>query len=285
MNGMEFALRILAALVLGAGIGIERQWRQRLAGLRTNALVSVGAAAFVALAAMVTNEDSPTRIAAQVVSGIGFLGAGVIFREGATVRGINTAATLWCSAAVGVLAGSGFYAPAAMTAAIVLEAHLLLRPLARTIDRQPVEAVDEEVHYLVNATCLEADEQRFRGLLLQGLSQAGLPLRRLSSRDTGDPGCVLVRAEVIAEGRQDKLIEQVASRLGLEPGLSAVGWMIAGQAEAGAEHAPGPRSALLLRSRRARLFRALQSSVKVWDNGQTWSLSMFDADYWNALKT
>lgn len=106
---------LLAAMLLGALIGAERQWRQRMAGLRTNALVATGAAVFI-LSSMSTSPDSPGRIAAQIVSGIGFLGAGVIMREGMNVRGLNTAATLWCSAAIGVLCGLGqFWNAAAAT--------------------------------------------------------------------------------------------------------------------------------------------------------------------------
>lgn len=89
-----YILNLLAAMLLGALIGAERQWRQRMAGLRTNALVATGAAVFI-LSSMTTSPDSPGRIAAQIVSGIGFLGAGVIMREGMNVRGLNTAATLW----------------------------------------------------------------------------------------------------------------------------------------------------------------------------------------------
>ena len=84
------------ALVLGAVIGSERQFRGRMAGLRTNALVSLGAAGFVTFAALFPTDINPTRVAAQVVSGIGFLGAGIIFRDGFNIQGINTAATLWC---------------------------------------------------------------------------------------------------------------------------------------------------------------------------------------------
>ena len=104
----EFALRLGVGLGCGALIGIERQWQARRAGLRTNALVATGATLFV-LYAVVTNDSSPTRVASYVVSGVGFLGGGVILREGFNVHGLNTAATLWCSAAVGVLAAGGHF--------------------------------------------------------------------------------------------------------------------------------------------------------------------------------
>src|SRR6202044_1494515 len=103
----QTALNLGFATLLGACIGVERQWRQRMAGLRTNTLVAIGAASFVIFEGLFPDDGSPTRVAAQVVSGIGFLGAGIIFREGLHVTGLNTAATLWCSAAVGLLAGSG----------------------------------------------------------------------------------------------------------------------------------------------------------------------------------
>lgn len=101
------AFDLVVALGCGALIGSERQIRQRLAGLRTNALVALGAAGFVIFSQLFENEVSPTRVAAQVVSGIGFLGAGIIFRDGFNVHGLNTAATLWCSAGVGLMAGAG----------------------------------------------------------------------------------------------------------------------------------------------------------------------------------
>ena len=99
--------RLATALLAGAAIGAERQWHQKMAGLRTNALVALGAGGFVAFSDAVGQGD-PTRMAAQVVSAIGFLGAGVILREGINVRGLNTAATLWCSAMAGTFAGGGY---------------------------------------------------------------------------------------------------------------------------------------------------------------------------------
>jgi putative Mg2+ transporter-C (MgtC) family protein len=113
----ETALRLGTALVLGSAIGVERQWNQKMAGLRTNALVALGSAGFVVFSGLVGQGD-PTRVAAQVVTGIGFLGAGVILRDGVNVHGLNTAATLWCSAMVGTLAGAGYVGPSPLQAAV-----------------------------------------------------------------------------------------------------------------------------------------------------------------------
>ena len=102
----DTVVSLLAAFVLGTLIGAERQYRQRTAGLRTNVLVAVGAAIFVDMANRLGGADGAVRVVAYVVSGIGFLGAGVIMREEGNVRGLNTAATLWASAAVGACAGA-----------------------------------------------------------------------------------------------------------------------------------------------------------------------------------
>src|ERR1700735_2408363 len=119
MDPRDTAIRLGAALLIGAVIGFERQWRQRMAGLRTNALVAIGAAGFVVFAASVPGDNNPTRMAAEIVSGIGLLGAGVILREGINIRGLNTAATLWCSAMVGIFAGAGNLAASAIAGGFV----------------------------------------------------------------------------------------------------------------------------------------------------------------------
>ena len=121
------------ALALGSVIGFERQWRQKMAGLRTNALVALGSCGFVVLSAMVGQGD-PTRVAAQVVTRIGFLGAGIILREGINVHGVNTAATLWCSAMVGTFAGAGLWAPSLEAAGVILgQAGTATTPLFRAL--------------------------------------------------------------------------------------------------------------------------------------------------------
>jgi putative Mg2+ transporter-C (MgtC) family protein len=117
---------LVAALVLGALIGLERALRKHPAGLHTSALVALGSAAFVIAGTLVGDDSGPARVAGQVVTGVGFLCAGVILHQGATVRGLNTAATVWCCSAVGVLAGLGLTAWAALTTLLVLIANVVL---------------------------------------------------------------------------------------------------------------------------------------------------------------
>jgi putative Mg2+ transporter-C (MgtC) family protein len=220
----QAAIDLAVACGLSAVIGFERQWRNRLAGLRTNTLVALGSASFVIFEALVPGESSPTRVAAQVVSGIGFLGAGLIFREGASVRGLNSAATIWCSAAIGVLAGSGYAAYAAVATGFILFVNLLLRPIVAFINRQPLIAAEIEVGYSVSVTCRSPDEAHIRALLLQGLASSGLVLRRLESNDLEGAGRVAVTALVTASNRVDADVEKIVGRLSLEQTVSAARW-------------------------------------------------------------
>src|ERR1700733_13764408 len=123
---LDFALRLGVALLLGACVGLERQWRQRMAGTRTNALVSAGASAFVMCAFMVRDASRSEAQIVSYVSGVGFLGAGVIFKDAGSVRGLNTAATLWCSAAIGAISGLGRPVHALIFAVAVLIANIVL---------------------------------------------------------------------------------------------------------------------------------------------------------------
>ncbi len=151
--------------MLGTLIGLERQWRQRTAGLRTNVLVAVGAAAFSDLGLRLLGADGATRVISYVISGIGFLGAGVILKDGTNIRGLNTAATLWCSAAVGTLSGSRLPAEAATLAGFVLAGNTLLRPLVNWVNRRPIDAAVTEAKYAVHVTCHPRDVSDVRDLL------------------------------------------------------------------------------------------------------------------------
>ncbi len=169
------------SFVLGTLIGLERQWRQRSAGLRTNVLVAVGAAAFSDLGMRLLGAEGATRIISYVVSGIGFLGAGVILKDGTTIRGLNTAATLWCSAAVGTLAGSGLPAEAATLAGFVLAGNTLLRPLVNWVNRRPINADVTEAKYMVHVVCRPQSVSLVRDLLDVELDRASYPVREVQT--------------------------------------------------------------------------------------------------------
>jgi putative Mg2+ transporter-C (MgtC) family protein len=226
MTPEQAALNLAVAGGLSSLIGFERQWRNRLAGLRTNTLVALGAASFVIFAALFPNEESPTRVAAQVVSGIGFLGAGLILREGLSVRGLNTAATIWCSAAVGILAGAGFLIYAAIATFFVLVVNLLLRPIVIFINRQPMVGGELTSEYLLSVTCRHPEEAHIRALLLQGLAGSGLTLRRLDSNDVEGTDRVAVTASLSASNRVDSDVEKIMGRLSLEPTVSGAHWQV-----------------------------------------------------------
>ncbi|WP_075182501.1 MgtC family protein [Pantoea sp. 1.19] len=226
MAWTPFIAHLALALLLGALIGAERQWRQRIAGLRTNALVATGAAMFI-LSSVSTSPDSPGRIAAQVVSGIGFLGAGVIMRQGMTISGLNTAATLWCSAAVGVLCGLGQFANALVATLVLLCANVLLREAAARISLQPkAPDCEAEQRYRLQIVCGGQDEILVRTLILQAINGAPLRLQGLNSADTADPCRMEVSADILALPAAQREIEHIVCRISLEKSVSAVNWRV-----------------------------------------------------------
>ncbi len=225
MDPIRFALNVGAAFLMGATIGLERQWRQHTAGLRTNTLVCVGAALFVSLSPLMHDDNSPTRIVSYVVSGIGFLGGGVILREGLNVRGMNTAATLWCTAAVGALCGSGFALHALLGTAVILSVHLFLRPLGRWVDAHSKAAGDTEVLYRLRVVCEEKQESLIRTILLRHVnSQPHMVIQGISTQEGGQHDRAAVVAEIYSQGRNDRALEDLMSRINIEPGVLAVSW-------------------------------------------------------------
>lgn len=131
MAKTEFIFRLLTALGAGMCIGFERQWYHKSAGLRTNTLVSVGAAIFVLISILVTEKGNGdvTRIIGQVVTGIGFLCAGIIFKEGLSVHGLTTAVTVWCCSAVGCLAAAGYFKETLIATFSIIAVNLFLKPI------------------------------------------------------------------------------------------------------------------------------------------------------------
>ena len=183
-------LRILLSIGLGALIGLERQLRARSAGIRTNALVSLGSCLFttVGVYTLAAGTGDPTRVAAQVASGIGFLGAGVLLTQGVSVSGLNTAATLWASAAVGTLCGSGMEAAAAIGATAIMLANMMLRPIGAAIDaRRTAQSHEAEgIRYTLEVKCLRKDEQAIRALVFNALHQPGFIVQSIAASDLPD---------------------------------------------------------------------------------------------------
>jgi len=239
MNTLEFITRLGLALFLGAAIGFERQWRQKSAGLRTNTLVSMGAAAFTLISFALTSQDDgvykgdATRIIGQIVTGIGFLGGGVILREGLNVQGLNTAATIWCSAAVGSLAGVGLFIEATIVSVAIMGTHLVLRPLGIRLNKISFQTQEEgNFYYSFKIRCKEQVENHLRVLILETLKKdAHLQLRSLKSRDNGNPAYTYIEAEILANGKHDTEMEQLAAKLTIEYGVTEVSWEVNGEQE------------------------------------------------------
>jgi len=224
----ETALRLVVALLLGSAIGVERQFRQRAAGLRTNALVALGAAGFALIGFSLTGEASPSRMAAQVVSGIGFLGAGAIMREGLNVKGLNTAATLWCSAAAGIGCGAGFLGLAVLLAGLVVALNIVVRPLVAAIDRSPQSGAEVERAFRITATGEAAREAALRLLLVKQIALSEARLERLDSADVPGPAGaaprVVLTARVVLGGAGAAALETIVAAVRHDPGISRIGW-------------------------------------------------------------
>ncbi len=215
--------RLLLASCLGALIGVERQWRQRAAGLRTNTLVCLGAAAFVDLGT--TIAPSTTQVIAYVVSGVGFLGAGAIMKDGGSVRGLNTAATLWCSAAVGACAGSGEMLDAVFVTALLIAINSLLRPLARHIDQRSLATLQVHTLYRLWLTCSKADLAEAEFHVTHAIDGRSLVLRKIHTEQLEDGERSIVQAVVESTTRDANLMNALAEALRTFPWAESVDWI------------------------------------------------------------
>ena len=213
MNWMDFMMRILLAVLLGFLIGLERQITGHTAGIRINVLISMGSCLFL-MFPIITGSDEVYRIASYIVSGVGFLCSGVIFKDGGTVRGLNTAATLWCTAAIGVLASSGYILLASAATGTLILSNLLFRPLSMKV--RPVTGWEEsEKLYRISITCREAKETDIRALLIH--------------LDSGD--VVGDKVEVIAEycsvgNAQNQVLEGIVRQALKLPEVVSAGWEV-----------------------------------------------------------
>jgi putative Mg2+ transporter-C (MgtC) family protein len=209
---LDSFVSLFTAFVLGALIGAERQYRQRTGGLRTNVLVAVGAAAFVDIGQHLNGNPGAVQVIAYVVSGVGFLGAGVIMKEGGNVWGLNTAATLWGSAAVGACAGSDLAIEAVMLTAFVLAGNTLLRPLVNAINRAPLKDRGTEAIYEVRMTVDAGRADEGRELLETQLGEASYPFREIET-DERDDETVELTATLVGTEADAQELDSVIARL------------------------------------------------------------------------
>ncbi|MCW2729940.1 MAG: MgtC/SapB transporter [Mycobacterium sp.] len=227
MIAVDMFVRVGLATLLGVAIGVERQWRARMAGLQTMALVSMGAALFLILGAYSFHGDGdPTRVAAQIVSGIGFLGAGVIMKQGSSVTGLNTAATLWAAAAVGALAGAWMWREAITGAVIIIATNGFLFPLASKMDTAHLWGSRENpaADYLVEVVCGADAEVEVRAVVVSAASRPGFQLNSLRSSATSSAGEIEVRAELSTTTRDDAEIEMALGALNVDARVTSFRW-------------------------------------------------------------
>ena len=223
----DTALSLLLAFVLGSAIGLERQVRQRTAGLRTNVLVCTGAALFVDVAVRFHEihggAPSALHVIAYVVSGVGFLGAGVIMREEGNVRGINTAATLWGSAAVGCAAGADLLLEAILGCGFVLAANTLLRPVVNRINRQPIDTEQVEATYTVYVIAQKERRKEALALLEQTFEAAEYPVRDVEVHPFGAAE-VEIEAVLLPTSVDGDVLDALTERLRQSPFISQAFW-------------------------------------------------------------
>jgi putative Mg2+ transporter-C (MgtC) family protein len=222
---LQTCLILSVAFFCGGLIGLERQIRQRNAGLRTMVLVSTGAAAFVDLGGRMMGQAGEAQIVAYVVTGIGFLGAGVIMKEGAQVRGLNTAATLWASAAVGCFAGGGLFAEAGAVTVVVLAGNTLLRPIVNYINRRPVNAEFTEALYQVHVTCDPANVVDVRDLLAMELEKANYPVSSVATLSESEEQVELAATLIPTTAEADEL-DAVCTALEANPDVIDATWSV-----------------------------------------------------------
>lgn len=228
----DFVMRLGVALLLGGAIGTERQWRQKSAGLRTNTLVSIGAAAYILLSVFIagTEGGDPSRIAAQIVTGIGFLGAGVIMKDGFNIQGLNTAATIWCSAAVGSFAGMGMFPQAGMVTLAIIATHLIMRPISNMLGKITSYEKDkkEEYDYFLTIICKDEMEKIVRSYLVKHLDSSNKYLLRSIARKPAEiTSEINLKIKFSTVGRQEVMIESMIKHLTSGMGIDYANWAYA----------------------------------------------------------
>lgn len=217
MNYTDFWIRIAVALFCSFSVGLERQWRRRAIGLRTNVLVCVGAFMFSTLDVIKGNGE--LRTAAQVVTGIGFLGAGVILKDGTNVKGLNTAATLWCNAAIGVLTAFGLLLEAVTGTILILMSNILLRFLTKKLMRKNSKIETET--YSLNIVANYEKDLVLRTMITQSVIDGEMILNSLNTNKNNDK--IEINANISINPSSHE-IDYLVTRFTMEPNVYYVNY-------------------------------------------------------------
>ncbi len=224
MEFYDFMFRIGLAVGLGLAIGLERQLTGHRAGIRINVLICMGTCLFMMFPMMYGTEEI-YRIASYIVSGVGFLCSGVIFKDANKVSGINTAATLWCTAAIGILSSTGNWQYAVSATALLILSNLVLRPIAIKI-APLIENEEIERHYRISVTCAESAEVSVRAMLLNCNTCKTLFLSNLESSDIiGEKVEIYADFCSIGKGRND-VMESIVRKMLTNSLVYGAGWEI-----------------------------------------------------------
>lgn len=223
-DGLEaFIVRILAAVLFGILIGAERQLKGHPAGIQTNGLVCTGSCLFTLVSFMVDTPE-PTRIAAGIVSGIGFLCTGIIFKDGLNVKGINTAATIWCTASVGVIAATGHLAFGAIATVCVILVNLIFKPIAKRI-KPVIGSMDVwEKYYSITVVCDCAIENFVRRKILEMVAETELQIMNLESSDlAGNKSEITAQLFTVSRNKEENP-EKIIGEICIMEGVYSAGW-------------------------------------------------------------
>ncbi|MBQ7202749.1 MAG: MgtC/SapB family protein [Eubacterium sp.] len=240
INGHEvitlsgFSVHLLAAAILGAIIGFERQWTRHQAGILTNVIVCIGSYAFTAFSFIVANGGVDiTRVASGIVSGIGFLGAGLILREGSNIRGLNTAATVWATSAVGILCCVKNLLYPIIVGIVIVIVHLVLHPISDYISKlrkydKTDKKKNKEAFYRISVVCPEDSELEVRKSIMSIIkNEPDALLHTLESTDSrSDEHNKKIRAHISTKNEDVSLVEKLITQVGKNEEIISAGWKI-----------------------------------------------------------
>lgn len=224
MDIWTYILRMVVAMGLGMIIGLERQFSRQMAGIRTNALISLGSCMFCLISFRAPGEGDAFRIAAAVVTGIGFLGGGVIVRDGFTIKGLTTAATMWCASAVGVSVATGYLLEAVAATVLIILVNFAMRPLSQRIRMMQANKPSQAYQYHLVVACEKEMLMHVRIALGQIAEGSRLVLRTLDEMPSLKPETARFALLLQSDREDSREVERVLSAALAQPGVISAAW-------------------------------------------------------------